>query len=265
MRVEAAVVDSRRTRLMQRIQHFAITLASACGLLLLGCQPNTQTEPPPDESSMPGGQSPGQTPPMDADDAMPEEPMPEEEAMPPEEGQPGGMGEPGDQQLSMEGQQFIQEAAVMGMAEVEMSRTAMTKIKDQKVKDFAQKMIDDHTRMNQELETLAGQLGAKMPTEMPEAITQKKEEMQKLSGKKLEQKYVEIMVDDHDKAVELFRDQSERQEDPELQRFASTNLPILEQHLEHAKAVQAGKPYMGPQAKAPTKTKAPAGKVAAKP
>lgn len=245
---------------MQRIQQFATTVAGACGLLLLGCQPNTtQSEPPPDEGSMPG-----QTQPMDADDAMPEESYPEEDMTSPDESPPGGeMGEqPQDQQISQSGQQFIQEATLSGMAEVELSRAAMEKTKDQKIRQLAQRIIEDHTTMGNELKTLATQMGATVPTEMPESVKQRKEELQKLSGKKLDEKYVDMMVDDHEKAVDLFREQSENDEDPKLQTFASTNLPTLQEHLDHAKAIDEGKPIPGPQARGP---KAKPGKIVAKP
>ena len=247
---------------MQRIQQFATTLARACGLLLLGCQPNTQTEPPPDESAMPE-QTPGQTQPMEGDDAMPEETYSEEDVM--REDRPTGEEmpeQPQKEQLSQQGQQFVDEAGLANMAEIELSRAAMDKIKDQTVRDYAQRMIDDHTKMGEELKTLANTMGATVPSELSESAKQKKEELQKLSGKKLQDKYIDIMVDDHEKVVDLFREQSESEEDPQLQSFASRNLPVLQEHLDRAKAIDEGKPYTGPQAHAP---KAKAGKVASKP
>ena len=252
---------------MQRIHNFAITLVGACGLLLLGCQPNTsQSEPPTDESA-----TPGQTQPTSEQGGMNEETYPEE-GMTPEESSEGEMMEGSDQpeqmgqKISQEGQQFVDEAALAGMAEVELSKVAMEKVKDPKVREFAQMMIDQHTKVNEDLKALATQMGATVPKEMSQSAKQKKQELQKLDGKKATDKYVDIMVDDHEKAVDLFRQESERAEDPKLQQFASDTLPKLQEHLDRAKALDEGKPYMGPQAHAPgKKTPSTKKKVAAKP
>lgn len=152
--------------------------------------------------------------------------------------------------ISDAGRDFIDKAASSSMAEVELSRIAVAQAKTPTVREFAQKMIDSHTEMNEELMTIAQRFDVTPPTTLTEEAQQNKDELSQLQGKKLEQKYIDMMVEDHEKAADLFREQMEQAEDPELQQFASTHLPTIEEHLEHAKAIDAGKTYKPPQASA---------------
>ncbi|TPI72587.1 DUF4142 domain-containing protein, partial [Mesorhizobium sp. B2-8-9] len=62
-------------------------------------------------------------------------------------------------------QAFVDKAAAGGMFEVESSKIAQGKAQDQAVKDFAQKMIDDHGAANAKLETIAGEQKLKVPAQ----------------------------------------------------------------------------------------------------
>lgn len=226
------------------------------GLVALGCQNNPQqypSETPAEQSAMPG-----ESPEMYGNE-MPEGDQDEQEMMeetPPEQAM---QEEPEQQaQLSEGAREFIEKAGHSGMAEVELSQVAMASAKSQTVRNFAQKMIDAHTTMGDKLKQVAQELGAEPPTELSEEDKQRKEKLQQLEGRKLDVEYVDMMVDDHQKAVELFRDRAEQAEDPQLQQFAAEQLPILEEHLEHAKHVDQGKTYRAPQASASPRTGATA-------
>jgi putative membrane protein len=61
---------------------------------------------------------------------------------------------------------FMTKAAQGGMAEVELGRLAAAKAQNAEVKQFAQKMVDDHTRANNELKALAGEKNFSMPVRL---------------------------------------------------------------------------------------------------
>lgn len=138
---------------------------------------------------------------------------------------------------------FIDTAAKASLAEVELSKAALEKAKKATVKEFAQKMIDDHTAANSELAALVTTRGVTLPTEPDEETKKRRTDLEKKSGSKFEKAYVDAMVADHKKAVELFRSQSTSGADPELKQWATTTLPKLEGHLAHAEALAKGKPY----------------------
>jgi putative membrane protein len=221
---------------MPRI-HVSTIVLFIGGLALAGCQQTTTSSYP---SQPPVEQSASESPDMGADTSMSEaETPPEPPPGPVEEEKP---------MLTDKGREFITKAGHAGVAEVELSKIAVASTKTARVREFAQKMIDVHTKMGEDLGALAGRLGAAAPTTLDENGQKMKDDLAKLKGKKLDQKYIDIMVEDHQKAVDLFRDQAEDEADPELQKFASESLPTIEEHLEHAKHIEKGKTYKGPQA-----------------
>ncbi len=138
---------------------------------------------------------------------------------------------------------FVETAAAGGLAEVELSKAALEKAKKATVKDFAQKMIDQHTAANAELASLCTARGITLPSEPDEATKTKRAELEKKTGSKFEKAYVDIMLEDHRKAVELFRTESQSGADAELKAWAGATLPKLEEHLAHVEMLAKGKAY----------------------
>jgi putative membrane protein len=60
-----------------------------------------------------------------------------------------------------------------------------------------------------------------------------------MSGAEFDREYVEMMVDDHEKDVAKFKEQSEDSSDPDAKAFAAKTLPTLQKHLDLIKALQA--------------------------
>jgi putative membrane protein len=136
--------------------------------------------------------------------------------------------------LSEHDRQFFTEAAHGGMAEVEMGRLATERASNPAVKQFGQRMVDDHTRANNELKQLAARKGVTLPTALDSEQRDKLDRLSKLSGAAFDREYMKEMVADHDKDVEEFQKESERATDPDVKAFASKTLPMLQQHLELA-------------------------------
>lgn len=133
---------------------------------------------------------------------------------------------------------FWTKAAQGGIAEVELSRVAAAKSQNADVKNYAQKMITDHTKANDELKTLAAKKNVTLPTETDAAHKAKLQELQNLSGAEFDREYVNTMVDDHQKTVDLFEKQSNDNSDPDLKAFAAKTLPTLKSHLDMIKNIQ---------------------------
>jgi putative membrane protein len=142
------------------------------------------------------------------------------------------------QQLSGD-QRFISEAAQDGRAEVELAQLAAKKSSDPAVKRFAQKVVTDHSRANQQLESLpeAGQVA--QSANVPEDKRRTMDDLANLSGKDFDRKYIDEMVSDHEQAVSRFQDAASTASDPQVKQFATKTLPTLKQHLEMAKSLQA--------------------------
>src|SRR5690606_11167247 len=104
----------------------------------------------------------------------------------------------------------------------------------EEVKEFAQRMIDDHTQANQNLMELAEQKDIEVPEEPGAAHEQMMQHLQELSGEEFDQAYMEEQVLDHEAAVTLFEKESQQGQDEDLMSFAAETLPILQDHFESA-------------------------------
>jgi len=135
--------------------------------------------------------------------------------------------------LSHEDDTFIKEAAIGGMGEIELSKLAQ-KSENADVKRFADRMIQDHTKANEQLTAIATGLGADMPKAPDSDHQRMREKLQTLHGKAFDEQYVRDMVEDHNKAVKLFRQEERSGNHAELKQFAQQTLPTLEEHQKMA-------------------------------
>jgi len=124
------------------------------------------------------------------------------------------------------------------LAEIEMGQLGIQKAQNDQVKQFAQKLIDDHTSVKQQLQQLAQQKGIQMPTEPSKRSTGMMEHMQNLSGQDFDKQFVKHMVHDHEKDIKEFQKESEKGDDSDVKSFASQTLPKLQEHLTTAQTLE---------------------------
>ncbi len=150
----------------------------------------------------------------------------------------GGQGMGGGA-LSGDDRKFLMAAAMSGMKEVELSRMALTRASSEEVRRFAQQMVDDHTRANQELMQLAASKGVTLPT-MPDTKLQSMlTRMGAMSGAAFDRAYLrEAGVKEHRNAAKLFERESTRGRDADLTGFASRLLPAIRSHLSMAETME---------------------------
>jgi putative membrane protein len=135
---------------------------------------------------------------------------------------------------------FMNSAAPGNMAEVELGKMASTKAASNDVKQFGQKMVEDHSKANDELKQLAAQKKVMLPPDVMPGHKQLMEKLSKLSGAEFDKEYVAAMVADHEKDVAAFENVSKTAADADVKAFAAKTLPTLKMHLEMIKAM-AGK------------------------
>src|SRR3954464_10731463 len=129
---------------------------------------------------------------------------------------------------------FVTKAAQGGLAEVELGKLAVEKGSSDQVKQFGQRMVDDHGKANDELKTLAQQKNITVPTDMGAKEKALRDRLVKLSGAAFDRAYMSAMLSDHKKDVGEFRTESTSSKDADVKAFAAKTLPTLEQHLKLA-------------------------------
>jgi putative membrane protein len=142
--------------------------------------------------------------------------------------------------LSSADRQFMTRAAMMDMAEIQTGRLAVSQGASESVRQFGQRMIDDHTRTSQQLMQLASAAGFTPPQTLDAKHQAAASKLARLTGAEFDRAYMKQMVKDHQEAVSLYQRQSTRGSMPDLRSFASATLPALQEHLTMARSMAGG-------------------------
>ncbi len=137
-----------------------------------------------------------------------------------------------------EASQFMVKAANGGMMEVELGSLAKDKATNPQVKEFAAMMVTDHSKANDELKSLAATKNFTLPATMDSDHRDHITDLSNKTGKDFDKAYMDMMVDDHKKDIDLFEDITKKDNvDADLKAFATKTLPVLKKHHEAAKKI----------------------------
>jgi putative membrane protein len=134
---------------------------------------------------------------------------------------------------------FAMKAAQGGMAEVQLGQLAAQKASSPDVKAFGQQMVDDHTKANDQLKSVASQENMTLPSTLDAKDQALMTKLQGLSGADFDKAYVKAMVKDHQEDVKEFQKEADKGKDPQIKNFASQTLPVLQQHLSKIQSIQS--------------------------
>jgi len=132
---------------------------------------------------------------------------------------------------------FMNEAAMGGMAEVELGKLAQEKATNPRVKSFGEMMVQDHSAANNDLKSIAQQKNSPLPADMGKHKDHY-DDLSKKKGSDFDKAYIKMMVSDHNDDIDAFEKASQNATDPDVKAFATQKLPILRKHLDSAKAIQ---------------------------
>ena len=135
---------------------------------------------------------------------------------------------------------FALAVAMDGMTEVQLGRLATQQGASEGVKQFGQRMVDDHTKANNDLMQWASTSGLTLPTTLDTKHQAMVTKMSGLSGAAFDKAYAKNMVSDHTKAVAMFQKEADRGGDSGLKSFAASTLPTLQEHLSMARGLSTG-------------------------
>ena len=133
---------------------------------------------------------------------------------------------------------FVDDASAKGMAEIQTSQLALEKSQSADIKSFAQTMIEDHTAANKKLASIANGLQVPMAKET-ELMDRAKKMMLEYREGSFDKAYATNQVKAHEDTIELFNNELQTSQTPELTAFVKETLPKLQHHLEMAKQLQA--------------------------
>jgi putative membrane protein len=131
-------------------------------------------------------------------------------------------------------QTFLTNTAKASMAEVDLGKLATMNASSDQVKKFGQKMVDDHTKANDELKALAGSKNVVLPSDLDAQDKAAHDTLAALKGVEFDREYMSMMVAGHRKVAESLRKESSAGKDADVKAWASKTLPTVEEHLKMA-------------------------------
>ena len=137
---------------------------------------------------------------------------------------------------------FMTTVADVGMTEVKLGQLAQDKGMNPRIKSFAQMMINDHSKGNDELKALAAKKNVTLPAAIGEDHQKKYDDLSKKSGKDFDKAYINAMVDGHQSAINNFKNNTDNS-DADVKEWVNKTLPALQMHLDSAKAIKKALNY----------------------
>ena len=132
---------------------------------------------------------------------------------------------------------FVNKAAESGYAEVATGKAA-AKSDDQAVRDFGNQMVDEHSKMNDELAGIAKQKGINPPSSADLGSQAKNALLNMLPGKTFDKQYVSSQLNDHQETLQLMQNEAQSGQDPDLKAFAQKSAPVIQKHIDELQALQ---------------------------
>lgn len=133
---------------------------------------------------------------------------------------------------------FIRKASMGGKMEVDLGNIAQSNAANDRVKNFGNMMVTDHSQANNELMQFAQSRNVMLSDSLDKKMQDHITSMQQMKGKAFDKHYMGMMVDDHVKDVKEFEKASTSAKDPDLRAWAAKTLPVLQKHLDSAKAIR---------------------------
>ena len=134
--------------------------------------------------------------------------------------------------------QFMTKAASGGMLEVQLGQAMLKRATLPEVKQFAQEMVTDHTKNNDQLKALAAKKNLVLPTTLGQEQQKVYDDVLAEKGPALDQKYVQAMLADHADDIKEYQEAVSKSGDRDIQAFAQQTLPVLQMHLGMAQKIQ---------------------------
>jgi putative membrane protein len=139
--------------------------------------------------------------------------------------------------LSHGDRRFLMKASWASANEVALSQLAVDHASSADVKSFAQEMVMAHTKLNNDLQALATQKNVDTSKAVEKGQKDDVDSLAAKSGADFDKEYVKMMVKGHEGAVSLFTKESTDGKDADVTALAAKYLPIVTDHLQHAKMI----------------------------
>ena len=134
---------------------------------------------------------------------------------------------------------FLKKAEEVDIRQRNLGRVMLEKSQNKDVKDYAQMLVDDHSKNLRDVVDLMNQKGMAQPKDLPEVKHEAVDKLNAMSGPELDREFVKMMLDDHQKDVSEFRNEANTAQDKDVKDYATRTVSMLEKHLQKAEELQS--------------------------
>jgi putative membrane protein len=143
-----------------------------------------------------------------------------------------------DSAVSTADSTFAAQACQSGTTEMEIGKLAASNTKNAAVRDFAKRLSEDHAKAEKELAQLFSQKGIPQERQLAPQFQSSLNRLAALRGGAFDAAFKQQVIQDEEKAIELFETQLAQGTDAELKAFAQRHLPQLREHLATARQLE---------------------------
>jgi putative membrane protein len=133
---------------------------------------------------------------------------------------------------------FLKKAEEGDIRERDIGRVVAEKSQNKDVKDYAQMLVDDHTKDLRKVTDLMNQKGMPQPKDLPKVNNEALDKLNGMSGPGLDREFVKIMVEDHQKDIAEYQKEAGAAKDEDVKYYAMHTQPTLQEHLQKAQDLQ---------------------------
>ena len=136
-------------------------------------------------------------------------------------------------------EQFVNQVAAENLMEVRLGQAAQQRAVNPSVKQFAQRMVIDHTSMQKQWMAAAKKNGIDFKAEMSSRHLQQSEQLRTLTGTAFDQAYMGLMIQNHQENVSTFQAQRNAGHPGDIRQLIDVGLPMLQEHLSTAQQINS--------------------------
>jgi putative membrane protein len=134
--------------------------------------------------------------------------------------------------------EFLVDAAEINLAEIEIGKLAQQKGTHPEVKKFGKMLVDDHQKLSNEVKSLADSRNFSVPLSLTEDGKEEYNKLNKETGTDFDKKFINVIIDEHEDAIDKFSKAADKANDEEIKAWASKNVSSLTAHLQQAKLLK---------------------------
>jgi putative membrane protein len=132
---------------------------------------------------------------------------------------------------------FAVNAAIRGLMEMKLGQMAEYKSSNERIKAFGTSMFQEHSVANDDLIARATSQFFAIPTSVGEDNQKLIDKLSEKTGLNFDIAYMNMMLEDHKKDISEYTQASEQCTNSSIKDFALQALPILDKHLDSARAI----------------------------